>query len=231
MTDKKRGGKNRAARLTPEERKTISSLGAQARWAKADPSRGNLPRAVCGSLESPLRIGEIEIPCYVLEGELRVLTVTGMSNGLGLARGGSMIAGMNRIELFVSRERINPFISSELYERIRSPIVFLTTTGAKAYGYDAQILVDLCEAVLAARQAGVLQQQQMGIALRCEILTRGLARLGIIGLVDEATGYQYIRSKRALEKILDEWLTKELQPWRNRFPEQYYKRIFELNEW
>ncbi|MBG0803885.1 P63C domain-containing protein [Methylocystis sp. H4A] len=231
MAGQRKGGKNRAASLSPSERKSIGSLGAQARWAKADPSRVSLSRAVCGSLESPLCIGEIQIPCYVLEDEIRVLTATGMSDGLGLARGGSMIAGMNRLELFVSRDRINPFISKELYERIRSPIVFLTPTGAKAYGYDAQILVDLCEAVLAARQAGVLQQQQMGIAQRCEILTRGLARLGIIGLVDEATGYQYIRARNALEKILDEWLTKELQPWRKQFPDQYYKRIFELNEW
>ena len=73
--------------------------------------------------------------------------------------------------------------------------------------------------MLAARQAGVLQKQQLGIAQRCEVLTRGLARLGIIGLVDEATGYQYIRARNALERISDQWLTKELQPWKRQFPD------------
>lgn len=231
MNGQSKGGKNRATRLGSTERKKIAASGAQARWAKADPSRKTLPRAVCGSLETPLCIGDIEIPCYVLEGEIRVLTASGMSDGLGLARGGSMVPGMNRLELFISRERLKPFVSNDLAERIHSPIVFITPTGGKAYGYDAQIIVELCEAVLAARQAGVLQQQQLSIAQRCETLTRGLARLGIIGLVDEVTGYQYVRARNSLERILDEWLTKELQPWRKQFPDQYYRRIFELNEW
>jgi len=231
MNNAKKGGQQRAARLSPEERSRIASAGAQARWAKADPSRESLPKAVCGSLDEPVKIGKTRIPCYVLDDETRVLTVQGVSDGMGLARGGSMIAGMNRLELFVSRNRINPYVSKELAERIHSPIIFLTPTGTKAYGYDAEILVELCEIVLKARQDGVLQQQQLKIAQQCEALMRGLARLGIIGLVDEATGYQYVRARNALEKILDKWLTKELQPWRRQFPSDYYQRIFELNGW
>ena len=231
MTNARKGGQQRAARLTPEERKKIALAGAQARWAKADPTRETLPKAVCGSQDAPVTIGESKIPCYVLEDETRVLTVAGLSDGMGLARGGSMIAGMNRLELFISRNRISPYVSKELAERIHSPIIFLTPTGTKAYGYNAEILVELCEIVLKARQDGVLQTQQLRIAHQWEVLMRGLARLGIIGLVDEATGYQYVRARNALEKILDKWLTKELQPWRRQFPADYYQRIFELNGW
>jgi hypothetical protein len=226
-----RAGKASAQKLSPQERKARAAAGAQARWAKADPSRETLPQAVCGSHDRPLRIGEISIPCYVLEDETRVLTVAGISDGLGLARGGSMVAGMNRLELFVARDRINPFISNELTERIHSPIVFVTPTGGKAYGYPAEVLVELCEAVLSARQAGVLQKQQLRFAAQCELVTRGLARVGIVGLVDEATGYQYIRTRNALEQILDQWLTKELQPWKKQFPDEFYMRIFKLNNW
>jgi hypothetical protein len=231
MVDPKKGGQERAKRLSAEDRKRIASAGAQARWAKADPSREGLPRAVCGSQDEPVRIGDTQIPCYVLEDETRVLTVAGVTDGMGLARGGSMIAGMNRLELFISRNRISPFVSRELSKRIHSPIVFMTPAGSKAYGYNAEILVELCETVLNARQEGVLQTQQLKIAHQCEVLMRGLARLGIIGLVDEATGYQYIRARNALEKILDKWLTKELQPWKRQFPNDYYQRIFELNNW
>jgi hypothetical protein len=167
----------------------------------------------------------------VLDDETRVLTAGGMGDGIGLARGGSMIAGMNRIELFISRNRINPFVSNGLAERIHAPSVFITPTGGRAYGYDAEVLVELCEVVLKARQAGVLQTQQLGIGRQCEILTRGLARTGIIALVDEATGYQYLRARNALEKIRDQWLTKELRPWKKQFPDDFYRRIFELNGW
>lgn len=231
MTMQSEGGKAAARKLTPEERKARAASGAQARWAKADPARDDLPKAICGSHDRPLKIGEAIIPCYVLEDETRVLTVAGVTEGLGLARGGSMVAGMNRLELFANGKIIKPFFPNELTERVHSPIIFLTPTGGKAYGYSAEIIVELCEAILAARQAGVLQKQQLGIAQQCEILTRGLARIGIVSLVDEATGYQQIRAKNALEQILDRWLTKELQPWRKQFPDEYYKRIFELRGW
>lgn len=52
-----------------------------------------------------------------------------------------MIAGMNRLELFISRIRVKPYVSNELAERIHSPIIFITPTGNKAYGYNAEVLV------------------------------------------------------------------------------------------
>ncbi len=226
-----KAGKASARSLTPEERSARAAAGAQARWAKADPSRQQLPKAICGAHDRPLMIGDISTPCYVLDDETRVLTVGGLSEGIGLARGGSMIAGMNCLELFISRNKISPYVSNDLSERIHSPIVFITPTGGRAYGYNAELLVELCEAVLMARQAGALQTQQLGIAQQCEVLTRGLARTGIVALVDEATGYQYVRKRNALEKTLDQWLTKELQPWKKQFPNDFYRRIFELNEW
>lgn len=207
------------------------SAGAQARWAKSDPSRRELPSAICGSVDRPLRIGGMSIPCYVLEDETRVLTVSGMSDGMGLARGGSMVAGMNRLELFVSRNRIKSFISSELSERINSPIVFLTPTGGKAYGYAAEILVELCEAVLALRESGDLQTQQKNIAQQCEKLMRGLARVGIDHMVDEATGYQYMRRRDALHEILDAYISKDLLPWTKKFPDEFYVEIYRLMGW
>jgi hypothetical protein len=226
-----KGGVARAKKLPPSARSAIARSGAQARWAKADPSRDQLPQAICGSKEHPLEIGDIAIPAYVLEDERRVLTVSGMSEGLAMARGGSEVAGLNRFELFVSRDRIRPFISEEVEARVASPIVFLTPTGSKAYGYEADLLVELCEAVLAARAAGVLQEQQKRIAQRCEVLVRGLARVGIVALVDEATGYQKIRARDALSKILEAYISKELLPWTQRFPFQFYEEMYRLLGW
>lgn len=217
--------------VAQEVRRDRAAAGAQARWAKADPSRVNLPKAAFGSSDKPLRIGDLSIPCYVLDDERRVLTVAGISDGMGLARGGSMVAGMNRLELFASRDRVKPFIPKDLTERIHEPIVFITPTGGKAYGYDAEVLVDLCEAVLAARQAGVLQTQQLKIAEQCEKVMRGLARVGIISMVDEVTGYQYVRRRDALHEILAAYLSGDLLPWTQRFPDEFYVEIYRLMGW
>lgn len=227
----KKGGVVRAKNLSPTARSAIANAGAQARWAKADPSRQNLPKAICGSNERPLQIGHIAIPAYVLEDERRVLTVSGMSDGLSMARGGSEVPGLNRFELFVARDRLRHFVSEELRAQISNPIVFLTPTGSKAYGYDAQVLVELCEAILAAREAGKLQKQQEAIAQRAEILMRGLARVGIVALVDEATGYQEIRDRAALRSILEAYISKEWLPWTERFPLEFYQELYRLHGW
>ena len=90
------------------------------------------------------------------------------------------------------------------------------------------VLADLCEAVLEARSAGVLQKQQEHVAKQAEILVRGFARIGIIALVDEATGYQRDREKDALAKILEAWVAKELQAWVQTFPREFYENMFRL---
>jgi hypothetical protein len=233
MSDHQRkGGKERAARLTSDQRREIASAGARARWLKADPDRVQLPKAEYGSDDRPLRIGDIEIPCYVLDDERRVLTFPGMQQALRMAKGGSMVPGMNRFELFASRERINPFVSNELMERIRRPIIFITPTGARAYGYEAEVLVEICEAVLAARSSETgLQTQQRQIAHQCELIMRGLARVGIVALVDEATGFQEVRRRDALHRILEAYIAPELMPWTRRFPASFYEEMFRLHGW
>ncbi len=64
-----------------------------------------------------------------------------------------------------------------------------------------------------------------------DLLIRALAKVGIIALVDEATGYQEVRGKQALQAILDAFLRKELAAWAKRFPDEFYQQIFRLRDW
>lgn len=212
------------AKLTKLE---VAKLGAAARWGDGV----TLPRAVFGSHEHPLKIGNIELPCYVLDDERRVLTASGIQLGMSIAQGGSMKKGLSRLELFIDGKLIYPFISNELRDRVQNPILFRTPANGKAYGYEAEVLVELCEAVLAAREAKKLQAQQMAIAQQCEILIRGFARVGIVALVDEATGYERVRKRGELHKILEAYISKELLPWSKRFPDSFYEEMFRLHGW
>jgi hypothetical protein len=91
----------------------------------------------------------------------------------------------------VRSKEFEPFVSNDLLVALDNPIKFHPPHGGRlAFGYSATILADICEAVLATRNAGKLQKQHEPIADRCEILVRGFARVGIIALVDEVTGYQ-----------------------------------------
>jgi len=187
-------------------------------------------KVICGSPDRPLHIGNIEIPCYVLEGGKRVLVQTGMIKALDMKKGTAGRGPGDRIAKFISTKAINPFVSEELAGMIKEPIKFHTQHGI-AYGYEATILADICDAVLAARKASALHWQQEHIAEQCEILVRGFARVGIIALVDEATGYQEYRSRLALEEILEKFISEELRKWAKTFPDDFYKEMFRLREW
>lgn len=184
-----------------------------------------------GSPDKPLRIGAIQIECYVLEDGERVLLYSDIQRAMGFAHGGSMVAGKNRLELFASRGRIAPYIPEHIQAALKSPIAIQKPNGAHAYALDAEVLPALCEAVVAAARMGVLQEQQLFIAHQCEVLLSALSRLGIIALVDEATGYQKFREEQALQKILDAYILPEHRPWMKAVPVEFFQEMFRVFGW
>jgi hypothetical protein len=98
----------------------------------------------------------------------------------------------------------------------------------KAFGYPAELLPKVCGVFLDADAAGVLAHTQDNIAKRAMILIRGFASVGIIALVDEATGYQYERPRRDLEEYLKKFLAEGLRRWVRTFPGDYFKHLCRL---
>jgi len=177
----------------------------------------------------PLVIGDVEIECYVLDDGTRVITQSAFLQALGRHRRvmGRRTEGETELPPILQVKAVRPFLPEGLAERAKS-ISFRLLTGGRASGYNAALLPEVCDMYLAARQAGALPHNQQHIAQAAEVLVRGLARVGIIALVDEATGYQELRTKNALEKILAEFVDKELQPYLKTFPADFYKEMFRL---
>lgn len=182
-----------------------------------------------------LKIGEVTIPCAVLEDGRRVLTQEGFLHAIGRARkakGGQGASGskVDQMPAFLSANNLKPFISPELVESTKA-IRFKNPKGIRAFGYPAELLPRVCQVYLDAKDAGKLVKSQDTIAIKCGILIRGFAHVGIIALVDEATGYQYDRDRQALHLILEAYIAKELLPWAKRFPDEFYKQLFRLRGW
>ena len=187
-------------------------------------------KVIAGEPDSPMVIGDIEIPAYVLEDETRVLTQRGVFTAFDTRRGGHYRVGAE-LPRFLATKALAPHITGVLRLALTKPILFTLSSGPGAHGYPATLLPDICGVILQARSDGDLNHRQRGLAERSELLLRGLAHVGIIALVDEATGYQRIREERALATILEEFLDKELQPWTRTFPFTFYEQIFRLKGW
>ena len=167
-----KGGVARAESLSAERRREIAIAGAAARKVLA-----SLPKATHGTADHPLKIGDIPIPAYVLDNEVRVLSQRGLSSGVGLSTGGAQEGGEPRIIVFLRALEQKGLEINDLIARLKSPIEFLPPGGGRsAYGYEATMLADICDAVLEARKKGYLTERQTNIADRCEILVRLLSR-------------------------------------------------------
>lgn len=220
--DKVEAALARANALEPSRRSEIAQMAARARWDDS------LPVSVATG--RPIQIGDMLVPCHVLDDGRRVIPTHGMLDTLHMARGGSMVRGMNRLELFVSRPRISPYVSKELHERIQNPIKFRIDRNI-AYGFESDTLIDIAEAVIRADAAGTLQKQQAAIAHQCRVICSSLTRVGLIALIDEATGYQTIRDSNELQTILSAYLLPEHRPWMQTIPAEFTSEIYRVYGW
>ena len=229
-----KGGKARAAAMSPEERRESARAAVMARWQKTKGvAHSHAPiQAIYGAPDRPLRIGLIEIPCYVLSDGRRVLAQRGLQVGIGFSPSGGSKAGERRLAQFLGSLQSKGIDTNDLIARINNPIRFVPPHGGNpADGHEATILPDLCSVIVEADAKGALMHQQRHAAEQCRILLRGFADVGIIALVDEATGYQDVRSRDALARILEKFVAKELRPWVRTFPADFYKQVYRLHNW
>ncbi|MYD10454.1 MAG: hypothetical protein F4X02_10480 [Chloroflexi bacterium] len=190
-------------------------------------------KVIAGEADRPLIIGNIHIQCFVLENEMRVITQQGFLEALGRAgkaKGGQGASKVDNLPAFMAAKNLKPFIDKEV-TRSTTPISLTLPGGRRGYGWDAELLPEVCDVYEEAQRADALLPSQMHIAEQARIIRKGLGKLGIIGLVDEATGYQKIREDRTLATILEKFIAKELQPWTRTFPPEFYSEIFRLKGW
>lgn len=183
-----------------------------------------------GSLE----IGDTKIPCAVLDDGTRVLSETGISNAILKSRSGAAIRKKAEnvgalLPVFLVSESLKPFISKDL--EVGAHVINYMDGKRELHGYDATILPLACDVWLQAREAGALKPNQLDKAQNAEILMRSLAKVGIIALIDEATGYEKDRQEDELQKILSAYISAELLPWAKIFPDEFYKEIYRLKDW
>lgn len=224
----KKGGVSRMNQLTPKER---SELGKKGYQEKINPS---IPKATHSGI---LKIGETELECAVVKmpnGEVKRLL---LSKGVLLAMGRGKIGGSDRkraealnLPIFLNASNLKPFIPSEM-EKWVEPIYFKKGSGKPKPGYDYRVLTSACETYLRARDQNALSKDQMELAKSCEMLMRSFSQVGLVSLIDEVSGYQEIRDRNALQILLDKYLRAEFAEWAKRFPDEFYKQIFRLNNW
>ena len=212
--NKAAGGIARAAALTSEQRSDIARKGAL--------KRSGIPSA---THSGSIRIAGAEIPCAVLEDGRRVVwqrEVVGMLTG-------NKKGGLSR---YLSASNLLPYAPTKFVDKdFDQSAISFEMDGRKGHGFEGDDIVDICSMYLDARKAGVLLSNQTHLASQAEIIVKSLAKVGIAALIDEATGYQEVRDRKALAALLDKYLLQEFAKWAKRFPDNFYREMFRLRGW
>jgi hypothetical protein len=168
----------------------------------------------------------------VLSDGTRLLTQAGFLGAMGRStkpKGRSQQV-TDGLPPFLATKSLKPLITNEIIATT-VPISFVTTTGGKALGFKAELLPKVCDLFLEARNLGLLTPQQRSLAESSEMLVRALAKVGIVALVDEATGFQIDRDRDELHRLLSVYLAEERLAWAKRFPDEFYKQVYRLKGW
>ncbi|WP_315743820.1 MULTISPECIES: P63C domain-containing protein [unclassified Bradyrhizobium] len=226
---KQAGGFARANALSKEERSAIARRAALARFGK------DLPKAVA---EGVLQIGDVRLACAVLDDKdnTRVFSQEGFLTAIGRAgkaKGGEG-ASVDGKPAFLRAKNLEPFISNDLVEAT-VPLEFVPFKGpgyqGRAFGYKAKLLPGVCWVYQDALVAGKLTAQQRHIGLACQALLKALTDHAIEDLVDRATGFDDVRKRDAIMRMLEAYVAKDRLPWVQMFDTDFYREVFRLNKW
>jgi hypothetical protein len=220
------GGTARAEKLPAKERKAIASRAAKARWqaAKEEAKRIEDPNYIPDTLcEGEMEIGTVKIECYVLDNFKRVISKRGMAKALGMKSEGG-----NVFMKAMGRKGLGSVMDDKLRSQLDNPLIFKPLTSDLGHGYDATILIDICDAIIEAAKTDKLGPNQDALALQAEIIIRASAKLGIVALVDDATGFIADKRRQRYLELFKEFIREEVQEYEGEFPDQLFDVMYKI---
>lgn len=185
------------------------------------------PYAVVGAT---LSVGEADevapVLCYVLNDGRRVISRTSalgaIASGADKKTGGDLQRYVRPAQRYLRVKLEDELVEFEL-DNVKNKGV---------YGITAECFLEICRALVRAANDGALKtdsQQELG--KRASAFLAACANVGLIALIDEATGYQYTRPEDALQIKLRAYLEEEMRPWEKTFPDELWVEFGRLTGW
>ena len=198
-------------KLSRAERSALASEAAKARWkgkqnqtvneeAGIGPSRANT--VLEARYPGTLKLLGNEIPVYVLSNGQKVLARISATEALtGVKRQGDL-------ESYIRVGSLKDFIDMDavLARMVIFRLKDVAMLDQTVKGLPSDLFIEICQAYVRALDASVnpesgvtLTDRQKEIAIKAGMFLSACAKVGLDALIDEATGYQYVRPEDALE--------------------------------
>ena len=209
------GGEARREALPAQRRAEIARRAAIARWGTQTPTaihKGNFKDEF-----------GVDVECYVLDDPAKtaVISQTGMARAVGLGSGG------RAFPRFLASRGMAETASAELLAKLENPLIFQGGSGGAEipptpiHGFDAALLIDVCNAIIAAEAKGALKGIRYGkVTQQAHIIVGASAKSGIKGLVYALAGYS--PSAEEVIAAFKLYVLEEAKKYEPEFPSELY---------
>ncbi|WCT14558.1 P63C domain-containing protein [Mucilaginibacter jinjuensis] len=193
----------------------------------------NLPKA---THYGDLPLNGITLSAAVVDGK-RLLSERSLANAFGIKGGGAYwsrkkIDSTAILPEYLSAKYLKPFINSELEQRLNNAVEYISLSGVKSRGIEATVLSDICDVYITAKKffdsKGMEVENLSSVADNAYGLLKSFAKVGIIALVDEATGYEKEREKNELQAFLKKFFAEEKGKLISLYPDDFFEAVFKM---
>lgn len=185
-----------------------------------------------------IRSGVLEIfndlPCYVLSDGQRVFRLSNLTKALRdkeHGKFGNYLAASNIVKYLP--ERLRP-LTDEFHDRTPQGVMEFEFDDKIEKGYNSEDFMDVCSAFVTANLNNEkLSEAQQEIVRNANKFILATAKIGIVALIDEATGYQAERNSKELQLKMKYFLTDDdkAKEWERTFPNELWYEFGRLTDW
>jgi hypothetical protein len=180
-----------------------------------------------GSPSEVLKINSIDVECYIFEDMSRILGKTKLEKTFGLDT-----KTENSLFDFISNIARFSNVSDEIILVLQTPISFQIlledATEKTLLGFNASVLIPVCNCIIKAKTAGFLSVNQLKTAKVAEKILKGLENKLLHNLIDEATGFTFFK-ENAKEQFKNYFLkikNDNAFEWIVTFTDTFYEDMF-----
>jgi hypothetical protein len=166
-----------------------------------------------------LKIGDFNLPCAVLNTKQRIIF---QREFIGILTGHKK----GNFDRYINANNLQNYVPDKFKgESWVQRIIILDYKGKRAHGLTAEDIIDLLDMYLKASNEGVLLKGQEHLAKQARILMRAFAKIGLVALIDEATGFQKDRKKDALRQLVEAYIIEDARKWTKEFYDPFFEAL------
>ncbi|WP_326514387.1 P63C domain-containing protein [Clostridium intestinale] len=175
-----------------------------------------------------------DLPCYVLDNGQRVFRLSNLTKALRdkeHGKFGNYLASSNIVKYLP--DRLKP-LTDKNHDRTPQGVLEFEFDGKMEKGYSSEDFMDVCSAFITANLNNEkLSEAQQEMVKNANKFVLATAKIGIIALIDEATGYQAERNSKELQLKMKYFLVGDdkAKEWEKTFPDELWYEFGRLTNW